>query len=53
MYEEWAAREADPEKRSRLLHGGATDRAPGNTLAAVRDAHALGIDGVELDVRLS
>ncbi|MDQ6871981.1 MAG: glycerophosphodiester phosphodiesterase [Gemmatimonadota bacterium] len=36
-----------------IAHRGVTDHAPGNTLAAFRAAVALGIDGVELDVRLS
>lgn len=36
-----------------IAHRGVLDRAPGNTLAAFRDAHRLGVDGVELDVRLS
>lgn len=36
-----------------IAHRGVTDRAPGNTVAAFRAARALGVDGVELDVRLS
>ena len=36
-----------------VAHRGVLDRAPGNTLAAFRDALALGVDGVELDVRMS
>jgi glycerophosphoryl diester phosphodiesterase len=36
-----------------IAHRGVTDRAPGNTVAAFRAAQALGVDGVELDVRLS
>lgn len=36
-----------------VAHRGVLERAPGNTLAAFRDARALGLDGVELDVRLS
>lgn len=36
-----------------VAHRGVTDHAPGNTLAAFRAAQALGVDGVELDVRLS
>jgi glycerophosphoryl diester phosphodiesterase len=36
-----------------VAHRGVLDRAPGNSLAAFRDALRLGVDGVELDVRLS
>lgn len=36
-----------------IAHRGLLDRAPGNSLAAFRDALTLGVDGVELDVRLS
>lgn len=36
-----------------IAHRGVTERAPGNTLAAFRDAQSLGVDGFELDVRLS
>lgn len=36
-----------------IAHRGVTDRAPGNTLAAFRGAQRLGVDGFELDVRLS
>lgn len=36
-----------------IAHRGVTARAPGNTLAAFREALELGVDGVELDVRLS
>jgi len=36
-----------------IAHRGVTQNAPGNTLAAFRAAAALGIDGIELDVRLS
>ena len=36
-----------------IAHRGVLDHASGNTLAAFSDAHRLGVDGVELDVRLS
>jgi glycerophosphoryl diester phosphodiesterase len=36
-----------------VAHRGVLDRAPGNSLAAFRAALGLGVDGVELDVRLS
>jgi len=36
-----------------VAHRGVTDAAPGNTLAAFRAAQALGVDAVELDIRLS
>jgi len=36
-----------------IAHRGATTNAPGNTIAAFRSAKSLGVDAVELDVRLS
>ncbi|GIX06174.1 MAG: glycerophosphodiester phosphodiesterase [Candidatus Poribacteria bacterium] len=37
----------------RIAHRGASDRAPENTLAAIREAIALGCDAVEFDVRVT
>lgn len=36
-----------------IAHRGLAENAPGNTMAALRAAHAAGADGVELDVRLT
>jgi glycerophosphoryl diester phosphodiesterase len=36
-----------------VAHRGVTDAAPGNTMAAFRAAQELGVDAVELDIRLS
>jgi glycerophosphoryl diester phosphodiesterase len=36
-----------------VAHRGVTARAPGNTMAAFRDALELGADAIEMDVRLS
>ncbi|HXD66659.1 MAG TPA: glycerophosphodiester phosphodiesterase [Solirubrobacteraceae bacterium] len=44
-------RRGDGDRTLVLAHRGAWDRAPQNSLEAVRRAAALGCDGVEIDVR--
>lgn len=49
----WIRRSLAPARPLVFAHRGGSALAPENTIAAFDHAHALGVDGFELDVRLS